>query len=276
MYRKVKINMKCIKSAQFLIFCSLLIFLSGCTGASNEELKNSIESYLNENYGLKEKIHIVSVENNWLEGVDYQVEAKLNKPYSTYLHLTLDRDKIKVIPDDSDDFYLELFKGAYIEQHPEIIQLSNKLIKKYTLISDKQLDEIYKDKFFLYYLNINIEQTQEVKLIESFKKNNTVDTNVILPTLIRSKPKINSGHIGVINFIYEYDLHGNKNKVPKAETLVEEFRKSKMLTRGIYNIAVQTVNTKTDSRDESKDSNVLFSVDDNGTFSILPTPKEFE
>ncbi|WP_088011382.1 hypothetical protein [Gottfriedia acidiceleris] len=253
----------------------MLIFLSGCTGASNEELKKSIESYLNKNYGIKEKIHIVSVENNWFEGVDYQADVKLNKPYPTYLHLSIDRDTLKVIPEDSDDIYFELFKGAYIEQNPEIIQFSNKLIKKYNLNSDKKLEKIYKDKFFLYYLNINIEQSQELKLIERFRKNNIIDTDVILPSLISSKPKINAGHIGVINSIYEYDLYGNENKVPKAETLVEEFRKSKMLKKGIYNIAVQAVNTKTDSRDENKDSNVLFSVDGNGSFLILPTPKEF-
>lgn len=41
----------------------------------------------------------------------------------------IERDTLKILKDDSDDIYLEQFKGAYIEQHPEVVQVMEGIIK---------------------------------------------------------------------------------------------------------------------------------------------------
>ena len=41
----------------------------------------------------------------------------------------IERNTLKILKDESDDIYFEQFKGAYIEQHPEVIQVMKQIIK---------------------------------------------------------------------------------------------------------------------------------------------------
>ncbi|MEA0565372.1 hypothetical protein [Lysinibacillus irui] len=45
------------------------------------------------------------------------------------LTLAFNRETNQFIPNESDDVYLQLFKEAYIQQHPELIEASNQIIK---------------------------------------------------------------------------------------------------------------------------------------------------
>ncbi len=63
---------------------------------------------------------------------------------------------MKILNDDSDDIYFEQFKGAYIEQHPEVVQVIEQIIKKYGLVK-------YPNKFvsvemvlFIYFLTTTL------------------------------------------------------------------------------------------------------------------------
>lgn len=45
----------------------------------------------------------------------------------------IQRDTLKILKGDSNDIYLQQFKGAYIEQHPEVVQGIKQIIKKYRI-----------------------------------------------------------------------------------------------------------------------------------------------
>lgn len=64
-----------------------------------------------------------------MEGIDHQTYVKIKKPYRTYPFLMIESDPLKILKDDSDDIYLEQFKGAYIEKHLEVVQVIKQVIK---------------------------------------------------------------------------------------------------------------------------------------------------
>ena len=45
----------------------------------------------------------------------------------------IERDTLAINEMDSDDIFLEIFKGAYVEQHKDVVKQANKVIKKYSL-----------------------------------------------------------------------------------------------------------------------------------------------
>lgn len=58
--------------------------------------------------------------------------------------------------------------------------------------------------------------------------------------------------------------------IPKAQDLIEDFQKSGVLTKGIYNIDMLV----DDSNGGSEYNNVaLFEVDENGKYTIIASPK---
>ncbi|PEL14263.1 hypothetical protein [Bacillus sp. AFS017336] len=268
-----------------LLIVSTLIF-SGCSNSktnshsnfSKEVLRKPIKEYLIENYGITENFKILSTTNDSVNGLDHNTFIELKKPYLAYINLIIERNSLDVIEGNdsaSDNIYFELFKGAYIEQHPEVTDFSNHLINKFGLAKRSDEPYFHKKRNYYYYLNVNMNESQEQNLVEDFKKTRLIDTNKILPAIGLSKPRENIFHIGTINFNYQFDLNKNKNKVPKADELMEEYKNSKVLSEGIYGITIETINGDIWKEDELN-SNVLFKVNASGEYSIIPTPKELQ
>lgn len=269
--------MKSIKRLiQVILASTSILILSGCF--SKDDLNQPIQEYLKTNYGIKGEFSVIQTTNNWFAGIDHQTYVEMKQPYRTYPSLIIQRDTLNVLKDESDDIYLEQFKGAYIEQHPEVVQVMKQIIKKYGLV--KYPDEVVLDghkpfRIFPYdNMELNINNSQE--LLDDFKETQKIDTTRLLPTLIPSDPRsggYNFRYVGVVNFLFEFDMNKNKHPFPEAKDLIEDFQKSGVLTKGIYNIDMLVDNTNRDHLVGGEYNNVaLFEVDENGKYTIIATP----
>ena len=270
--------MKRIKWAVFILVCSIPLFLlSGCF--TETKLKKTIGDYLSESYGIKDgDFKILSADNNWFEGIDHQTYVEIKKPYHTFAYLIVDRNSHEIDKNSGDDVFLEIFKGAYVKQHRDVLKQSDKIIKKYNLLSESPNDYDNGKQNFYYYLHINIDEQQEKELITDFKKEQKLNTDNIIKTLKVSKPRDNADHIGVINFIYYYNTYKNNGSVPKAQSIVDDFEKSHVLTEGVYNVAVNTIYSSPESIQQgmdSRNSNVMFIVDKSGKFKAMEPNSSF-
>ncbi|PGW30407.1 hypothetical protein COE04_29135 [Bacillus cereus] len=262
------------KVTVFILLLSISLFLlSGCF--TETKLEKPIGDYLSESYGIDNgNFKILSADNNWFEGIDHQTYMEIKKPYHTFAYLIVDRNSHEIDKNSGDDVFLEIFKGAYVEQHRDVLKQSDKMIKKYNLLSESPHDYDKGKQNFYYYLHMNIDEQQEKELIENFKRDQKINTDDIMKTLKVSKSRDNTIDIGVINFIYYYNTYKNSETVPNAQSIMEDFEKSHVLTEGIYNIAVQTIYSSPDTIEEgmdSRDNNVMFTVDKQGKFEILKT-----
>ncbi len=119
--------MKSIKRLiQVILASTSILILSGCF--SKDDLNQPIQEYLETNYGIQGEFFVIQTTNNSFEGIDHQTYVEMKKPYRTYPFLMIERDTLKVLKDDSDYIYLEQFKGAFIEQHPEVVQVMKQII----------------------------------------------------------------------------------------------------------------------------------------------------
>ncbi|MFE6169401.1 hypothetical protein ACFVP8_16260 [Viridibacillus arvi] len=266
--------MKSIKRLiQVILASTSILILSGCF--SKDDLNQPIQEYLKTNYGIQDEFSIIKTTNNWFEGIDHQTYIELKKPYRAYPSLMIKRDTLKILKEESSDIYFEQFKGAYIEQHPEVVQVMRQIIKNYGLVKypNKTVpEENGPIRIFPYdNMEFNINDSQE--LLDNFKKTQKIDTIDLLPILIPSDPRrenYNSRYVGVVNFLFEFDINKNKHPIPKAKDLIEDFQKSGVLTKGIYNIDMLV----DDSNAGSEYNNVaLFEVDENGKYTVIATPK---
>ncbi|SCC55590.1 Uncharacterized protein BC05F1_04486 [Bacillus wiedmannii] len=115
--------MKSIKRLiQVILVSTSFLILSGCY-FPKDQLNQPIQEYLKTNYGIQDEFSVIRTDNNWLNGIDHQTYIEIKKPYRAYPFLMIERDTLKILEDDSDDIYLEQFTGAYIEQHPEVVQV---------------------------------------------------------------------------------------------------------------------------------------------------------
>ncbi|MGG2094772.1 hypothetical protein AB1283_19585 [Bacillus sp. S13(2024)] len=263
--------MKKIKAVVLILVLSIPIFLlSGCF--TKTKLNKPIGDYLSKNYGIKNgEFKILSADNNWFEGIDHQTYVEINKPYHTFAYLIVDRNSHEIDKDSGDDVFLEIFKGAYVEQHSDVLKQSDKIIKKYNLLSESPNDYDKGKQNFYYYLHVNIDEHQEKELIEDFKQEQKLNTDKIIKNVKVSKPRNNANYIGVINFIYYYNTYKNSGSVPNAQSIVDDFEKSHVLTEGVYNIAVRTIYSSPASIQQGvdiRDSNVMFIVDKSGKFKV--------
>ncbi|WP_028401039.1 hypothetical protein [Ectobacillus panaciterrae] len=270
--------MKSIKRfIQVILVSTLILILSGCF--SKDDLNQPIQEYLKTNYGIQDEFSVIQTDNNWLEGIDHQTYVEIKKPYRAYPFLMIDRDTLKVIKDHSDDIYLEQFKGAYIEQHPEVVQVIEQIIKKYGLVKypNKFVPEENGPIYMFPYDNIGVNVNNSQELLDDFKKTQKIDTTELLPTLIpsdlRNKNR-NGMYLGVVNFLFEFDMNKNKHPIPKAKDLIEDFQKSGVLTKGIYSIDMRVDDSNPDHFVGWEYNNIaLFEVDGNGEYTIIATPK---
>ncbi|PEA54143.1 hypothetical protein CON64_14940 [Bacillus pseudomycoides] len=266
-----------------LVSTSILI-LSGCyfpkDNFSKDNLNQPIQEYLKTNYGIQSGFSVIQTDNNWFEGIDHQTYVEIKKPYRAYPFLMIQRDTLKILKDESNDIYFEQFKGAYIEQHPEVVQVIKQIIKKYGLVKypDKVVLEGNNPIHIFPYDNIELNINNSQELLDDFKKTQKIDTTELLPTLIPSDPlskKYNSRrYVGVVNFLFEFDMNKNKHSIPKAKDLIEDFQKSGVLTKGIYNIDMSVDDSNSDHFVGSEYNNVaLFEVDGKGEYTIIANPK---
>ncbi len=185
----------------------------------------------------------------------------------------VDRHSHEIVKNVSNDVFLEIFKGAYVEQHRDVLKQSDKMIKKYNLLSESPWDNHNGRPNFYYYLDID--EQQEKKLIKNFKRDQKINTDDIMKMLKDSKPKDHANYIEVINFSYYYNTYKNSETVLNAQSIMDDFEKSHVLTEGIYNIAVQTIysspNEISSGGTDSRNNNVMFTVDKQGKFEILKT-----
>lgn len=262
---------------QVILASTSILILSGCF--SKEDLNQPIQEYLETNYGIQGEFSVIQTSNNWFEGIDHQTYIEMKKPYRAYPFLMIDRDTLEILKEESGDIYLEQFKGAYIEQHQEVVQVMKQIIKKYGLVKypDKVVLEGHKPIRIFPYDNMELNINNSQELLDDFKKTEKIDTTGLLPTLIPSDPRrenYNSRYVGVVNFLFEYDMNKNKLPIPKAKDLIEDFQKSGVLTKGIYNIDMLVDDSNPDHFVGWEYNNVaLFEVDENGKYTIIATPK---
>ncbi len=128
--------MKSIKRLiQVLVVSTPILILSGCfSNFSKDDLNQPIQEYLKTNYGIQGGFSIVKTNDCWFQGIDHGTYVEMKKPYRAYPFLKIERGTLKILNDDSDDIYLEQFKGAYIEQHLEVVQAIEQIITKYGLV----------------------------------------------------------------------------------------------------------------------------------------------
>lgn len=272
------------KMTQIILVSISILILNGCV--SKDDLKKPVQDYLKTNYGFKKEFQIITSENNFLVDDNYNTHLRIDKPYSAYPRLTFEKEThqdksiiYNFVQESSDDFYLEMFKGAYIEQHPEVIHATNKIIKKYGLVKypQKVVIEDGEPAYMFPFDNIELNMVYSQEVLEDFKKTQKIDTNALLPTLKPSDPRrenYNSRYIGVVNFLFEFDMNKNKHPIPKAKDLIVDFQQSGVLTKGIYNIDMLVDDSNPDHSVGWEYNNVaLFEVDENGKYTIIATPK---
>jgi hypothetical protein len=272
-FRNVGEKMENLKSfIQIILVSTPLLILSGCF--SKDDLNKPIQEYLKTNYGIQDEFTVIKTDNNWFEGIDHHTTIEIKKPYRAYPHLLIKRDTLQILK--SDDIYLEQFKGAYINQHPEVVQVMKQIIKKYGLVKTPNkvvLKEGSPISIFPY-TNIEININNSQVLPDDFKKTQKIDTIDLLPKLKPSDPRpANARFIGVVNFLFEFDMNKNKHPIPKAKDLIEDFQKSGVLKKGIYNIDMLVEDSSSKYSIGWENNNLaLFEVDENGKYTIIATP----
>jgi len=256
------------KRFSFVFIIAVSVFLSACK-IPVSIVKQPVKDYLKSEFNIKDDFKVLAAENDGECGCNNYAYVELNKPYRAYLSLVIDRESNLVNPKDSDQVYLELFKGAYIEQHPEVINEIKRISKQYgyvqfqsKVVKGSEEEEV---SFPYPYENIELNMKYSPEMIEEIKKTKQIDTKTLLPTL---KPKdarnFNLSYLGVVNFFFKFNIDQSKMAVPQAKDIVSLFQKSGVLTEGVYNIEVNVANIP---------SYALFKVDEKKNYSIIATPK---
>jgi hypothetical protein len=233
---------------------------------------------LKTNYGIQDEITVIQTDDIWFEGIDHHTTIEINKPYHAYPHLSIKRDTLQILDDESDDIYLAQFKGAYIKQHPEVVRVMKQLIKKYGLVKypNKVVLKKASPISIFPYDNIELNIIDSQLLLYDFKKTQRIDTIDLLPKLKPTDPRrayFNSRYAGVVNFLFEFDMNKNKHPIPKAKDLIEDFQKSGVLKKGVYNIDMFVKDSGSKYSIGWEHNNLaLFEVDENGKYTIIATP----
>lgn len=255
---------------KLLIIIAPLVFLQGCVTKS--DLKGPIKDYISEKYGIDD-FKILSFENNAFEGGNYQVYVEIKKPYQTVSYVSVTRDPREVDGEQGIYIFDDIMKGAYIAQFPKVISFTDSLIEKYQLLDyDPNIDDETAQKFH-YYLSMSVDEQQKNELIKSFKKEQAIDMKSIIPTLKPGEYYSSEDNFGIVNFVYYYNTYNKSGDVPKAQALVEEFKKSGLLTEGLYQVGIQMIEVTDDDsitwQLDDQHTSVRFQVDDSGEFTII-------
>jgi hypothetical protein len=260
-----------------IIIAFLVLLLTGCE-IPKRFVEENVKLHL-KNYGIN-NYKILGAENDGERGSSKYGYVEINKPYHVNVTLAFDRETNQFISDESDDVYLELFKKAYIQQHPEVLKVSNQIIKKYHLMDKPGTVEREKYKPLKnYYLDFNIEKEQKKRLIDELRKKKKIETISLLPSLTSEEDKspYPLKNESVINFHYQFNIYKNKNTIPKASDILNDFKESKVLNEGKYFLNVQVVSYEPDSAtyldEDYPENNILFVVGNDGEFREIRTLK---
>jgi len=253
----------------FIVGFSVLLLYLFTDVFTKIKLQQPVGDYLSEHYGIKDgEFKILSAHDNWIEGGDIQTYVEIKKPYYTTTYLTVDRNSYEIDEEDSKYVFLDIFKGAYIQQHSDVLKQSNKIIKKYNLLSEStDAFEMEKQNFY-YYLNFTIDEQQEKELLTKFKQSQELNTKKLIKTLKISESRINAYYKGVVNFNYYYNAEKNKGNIPDILSVMDDFKKSNVLTEGVYNIVLQP-RSSSGGQHDGKESYAMFSVDKSGEFKVI-------
>ncbi|KZZ84368.1 hypothetical protein [Bacillus sp. SJS] len=249
-----------------LLIALLTVVMSGCMNEG--DLKRPLDQYLKESYGIKsEDYHFLTWDNNWFEGIEHQTAIEIEKPYVTTVYISMERDTYKV---ESERVYPELVKGAFINQHPEVLTLSEKMIDQYGFLKKSPTGyHEMKDNFY-YYLNVNVGENIKNKLAEDFKKTQKIQTEQLLPAYMKSSENTDEEPDSIrVNFAFYYNTQNRSDAIPSAENLVKDYEKGGVLPQGLYSIGVKTINSSDGGYSvgvDSRNSTVMFRVDSNGAF----------
>ncbi|MEC2054740.1 hypothetical protein I6J18_18335 [Peribacillus psychrosaccharolyticus] len=246
--------------------------LSGCFNP--QSLTDPVNQYLANTYGIKKKNVILTADNNWLELGHHVAEVEIYHPYHTAATFEVDRETHAVR--EVDDVFTQEFKGAYVEQKPDVVAFIDTLIAKYRLETSGYYDSPI-DDIIPYYLDFSFEQQQEETLKKEFLQSLSLPMDTLLPTLIASTPRHNTNHVGVTNFVFLYDLNQDEVPPPRVMDLYLDFQTSGVLTEGIYGLMIQMGRKTEDGMGTAPDLDepLLFTVDASGNFTVLPVEKEF-
>jgi hypothetical protein len=251
-----------------------LISLSGCV--TEKDLKKPLQKYLSEKYSFNGHFDFLTWDNNWFEGINHQTAIEIRKPYHATAYIMIERDTYKVDEEKSDNVFFELFKGAYIEQHPDVIKQTEQLMAKYDLMT-KSADEYDKMKGnYYYYLNVRMNEKQEKVLTDIFKRTQTIDTINSLRFMTDILTEDSYTYQGVINFNFYFNTYKQTKEVPQAEEILIDFEQSHVLTEGLYCISVHTIEASEQGTSQGVDprnSNVRFRVDKQGIFQDISVSK---
>ncbi|MCL6572910.1 MAG: hypothetical protein K6T88_14700 [Bacillus sp. (in: Bacteria)] len=273
-----------MKIVKLKLVALIFLLFTGCATDSQKksELSNNIPIYLEENFGIKDSVNILYAENNVLRG-EGNVIFKINKPNPSIIRSGIMNDTMNIAPSLNESVYSELFKGAFIAEHPNVIKATKKIIKDYSLIKEEVGTDIpkeYRDQ--TYYLYTMFDESQVTELIRKLKQEKTLQTDTILPTL--KKIAINEDPLswrGNINFRFTMDVIklDKLNKIPRASSIMKSYESARVLPEGNYCINIDSMvvdKTGTTLGYDKRNSAVIFDVDNSGQFHVIKQIDSFE
>jgi hypothetical protein len=250
------------------LVCTLVVLLSGCF--SKNDLKKPIGDVLLNQYGI-EDFKILSTTNNWFEGVSHDTVIEIEKPYYTISHFLVERNTNELY---EETIFEDILKGAFVTQFPDIIRLSDEIIKKYNFLEKAPQFSRDETTSFHYYLNFHLQEQQKQQLAQSLIEKQAIDLSAVIPTLIREKPGdgVNLDYQAPVNLIYYFNLANQTGDVPQAAIVAEQFQQSGLLPAGIYHVMIRTVffdETTISFEGGGPDSSVVFEIDGDGNVTEL-------
>jgi hypothetical protein len=261
---KMKVNVY----ASLVLLCVSISLITGCF--SKNDLRKPIGNVLKTQYGI-EDFKILSTTNNWFEGVSHDTVIEIEKPYYTVSHFFVERNTYELY---EETILEDILKGAFVAQFPEVIQVSEEIMKQYQF--EATLPQLQSDetKSFHYYLQFHLEDQQKLELAQSLKENQAIDVSTVVPNLTRVKPGDGESLYwqAPVNLIYDFNVANHTGDVPQAATIATQFQQSGLLPAGIYHVVVRPMffdNTQISYGMHGQDSNVVFAIDNSGVVTEL-------
>ena len=263
------------KKAAGIFLLLIPLILGGCF--SPEDLKEPAGKYLHERFAIDPgEIDIISATDNWGKGQPHHAIIRIHEPYPAITSLTISRKSHGVVMNEGEEAepFLDLFKGAYVSQHKELIAFTEGIIAKYGLMHrDPYNYEYDTEGEFRYFLQFNFDEQQQKELEARFKETQAIETAAAVKSARHAEPRFSAGRRGVVNFNFSFNTFENDSEVPKARDLLAEYEKSGLLDEGIYHVSVGIVRKGPEgglsAGIDKRATMAVFKVDANGRAEVL-------